>query len=346
VDDIVKGLAMNRFFSVFQKMDRSGQRTPTLNLAIPKFIVDEQALTDLDRQTIEFVLDKAKLPDGSDQEASRDKVRRQKGRTEGRTVIDAYRQINERAVAFHKFDTVEAEQYRKLYIEIVHARRTRELQIILLTSALAGEGKSITALNLAITSAAAGDQHGVLLVDTDLRKPSIHRYLGIHPRCGLSDYLLGDTEYSQIFFKTQIPGLTIIAAGRRVSNPTTLLASTRMEQLFRDIKSQKQYSSIILDSSPVLLTSESKVLLQYVDTTILVVRAKKTPTEVISQTIKILGEENVLGCVLNGVTFSDFPLYNYYYNNNYYNSGSINDSKALPAAFSESEGNETMLVDE
>ena len=143
-------------------------------MEIPKFIVDEQALTDLDRQTIELVWDKVELPDGSDQGVSREKARRKKGRTEDRTVIDVYRQINERVVAFHKFDTVEAEQYRKLYIEIVHARRTRELQTLLLTSALAGEGKSISALNLAITSAAAGDQHGVLLVDTDLRKPSIH----------------------------------------------------------------------------------------------------------------------------------------------------------------------------
>ena len=82
---------MNRFFSALQKMDRTGKRTPTLNMAIPKFIVDEQALTDLDRQTIELVLDKVELPDDSDQGVSRAKARRKKGRTEDRTVIDAYR---------------------------------------------------------------------------------------------------------------------------------------------------------------------------------------------------------------------------------------------------------------
>src|SRR5439155_11224826 len=143
----------------------------------------------------------------------------------------------------------------------------------------------------------------------------------------------------------QIPTHTIIAAGRRVSNPTALLASTRMEQLFRDIKSQKQYNSIILDSSPVLLSSESKGLLQYVDAAILVVRAKKTPAEVVSQTIKILGEENILGCVLNGVTSSDFPLYNYYYSKDYYNNLQINGPKNLPAELSNRERHETMLVD-
>ena len=336
---------MNRLFSALHKMDHTGKRTPTLNLAIPKFIVDEQALTDLDRQAIELVLDKLELLDKGDQGVGRAQARKKKRRPENLKAVDDNRRINERVVAFHKFDTVAAEQYRKLYIEIAQARRTRELKTLLMTSALAGEGKSISALNLAITGAAHEGSQGILLIDTDLRKPSIHTYLGIHPKCGLTDYLLGDVECSHIFCKTQIPGLTIIAAGRRGSNPTTLLASTRMEQLFRDIKSQKQYSSIILDSSPALLTSETKGLLQYVDTAILVVRAKKTPAEVVSQTIKILGEENILGCVLNGITSSDFPLFNYYYNKDYYHNMQINGSRTLPAELSDREGHETMLVD-
>ena len=86
----------------------------------------------------------------------------------------------------------------------------------------------------------------------------------------------------------------------------------------RDVKSQQQYSDIILDSSPVLLTSESKSLLQYVDTSIFIVRAKKTPAEVVLQAIKMLGKENILGCVLNGVTASDFFYYDYYHNTDYY----------------------------
>src|SRR5206468_2585892 len=138
-------------------------------------------------------------------------------------------------------------------------------------------------------------------IDADLRQPSLHQYLDIHPKWGLSDYLLGDVEYTHIFVKTQIPGLTMIAAGSRSSNPTALLGSTRMEQLFRDVKSQKEYSSIILDASPVLLTSEPKGLLQYVDTAILVVRATKTSAEAVSHAIKILGEENIFGCVFNAV---------------------------------------------
>jgi len=308
---------MNRLFSALHKIHHTGKRTPTLNAELPKFVVDEQTLTNLDSQTIELVLDKPELPDDGDQEVVRVKARRKKRRTENLKSIHEYRRIREHVVTFHQFDTVSAEQYRKLYTEISHGRRTHELQTLLITSALAGEGKSISALNLAITSAAAADQHGVLLIDTDFRKPSIHKYLGIYPKWGLADYLWGDAEYSQIFFKTQIPGLTIISAGRKRSNPLALLASTRMEQFVRDIKSQKQYSHIILDSSPVLLTSEPKSLLRHVDTTILIVRAKNTPAEVVSQAIKILGKENILGCVLNGITSDDFSSYPYYYSQDY-----------------------------
>jgi receptor protein-tyrosine kinase/non-specific protein-tyrosine kinase len=187
-----------------------------------------------------------------------------------------------------------------------------------MTSALAEEGKSLSALNLAITSAAAGDQDQVLLIDADLRQPSIHQYLGVHPTYGLADYLRGDVESARIFVRTPIPGLTIIAAGSRVRHPTGLLTSPRMEQLFRDVKAQKQYSSIILDSSPVLLTAESKGLLQYADTAILVVHASKTPREMVLQAIKTLGEENVLGCVLNSLTSIDYSYCCHNYGKNYY----------------------------
>jgi protein-tyrosine kinase len=297
---------MSRLISTLRKMQETGQGTATLNSDFFKFFVDEHL------QTVEPVLDKQELPDNGGQGRGQAKVRTNKRRPEQRRAIEVYSRINERVVALHQFDTVAAEQYRKLYIEIVQARRTRELQTLLLTSALAGEGKSISALNLAIIGAAHESSHGVLLIDTDLRQPSLHQYLGIRPKWGLADYLLGDVDYSQICFKTQIPGLTVIAAGRRANNPTELFASMRMEHLFRDVKSQKQYSSIILDSSPVLLTSEPKELLQYVDTTVLVVRARKTSAEAVLQAVKTLGEENVLGCVLNSVTSTDFSFHHYY----------------------------------
>ena len=309
---------MSKLLSALRKMQDTGKWLPTLAPEVPEKALDEPDLAELNGQATELVLDELALPNSGYQEVQRVQIRREKRRTENLKAFDKNRPINERVVASHKFDPVAAEQYRKLYIEIAQAKRTSELQTLLITSALAGEGKSISALNLAITSAAHEDQQGVLLIDTDLRNPNLHNYLGIHPKWGLTDYLLGDVEYPRIFCKTRIPGLMIIAAGRRTSDPTALLTSTRMEQFVRDMKAQKQYSYIILDTSPVLLTSEPKSLLQYVDTAILVVRAKKTPAAVVSQAIKILGEENILGCVLNGVTSSDLPFYHYSYSADYY----------------------------
>jgi len=309
---------MSKLLSALRKMQDTGKWPPTLVPEVSEQALDEPGRTECDGQATEIVLDELTLPDNGSQERPRVQIRRGKRRTENLNACATNGPIHEHVVASHQFDPVAAEQYRKLYIEIAQVKRTSELQTLLITSALAGEGKSISALNLAITSTAHEDQHGILLIDTDLRKPSLHSYLGIRPECGLTDYLLGDVEYSRILCKTRIPELTIIAAGRRTGDPTALLASTRMEQFIRDIKSQKQYSYIILDSSPVLLTSEPKRLLQYVDTAILVVRAKKTPAAVVSQVIKILGEENILGCVLNAVTSSDLPFYHYSYNADYY----------------------------
>jgi protein-tyrosine kinase len=309
---------MSRLLATLRKMHHTGKWTPTLGLEVPDTVLHEPVLPKRNHEAIDRVLAKLALPDSGSEGLERAQAKREKSHTEPLKTIEGDTYIDERVMAFPQFASGAAEQYRKLYIEIVQARRLRELQTLLITSAVAGEGKSLSALNLAITCATTGDQHGVLLIDTDLRRPSIHNYLSIHPKYGLADYLLGDVEYSQICFQTQIPGLTVISAGRMVSNPTALLASKRIGQLIREVKSQQQYSDIILDSSPVLLTSESKSLLQYVDTTILIVRAKKTPTEVVLQAIKMLGEENILGCVLNGVTASDFFYYDYYHNTNYY----------------------------
>jgi capsular exopolysaccharide synthesis family protein len=309
---------MSKLLSALRKMQDTGKWTPTLAPEVSEPALDEPDRIELHSQATELVSAELALSDSGYQEVPRAQMRREKRHPENPKAFDRNRPINERLVASYQFDPVAAEQYRKLYIEIAQAKRTSEIQTLLITSALAGEGKSISALNLAITSAAHADQHSVLLIDADLRKPALHNYLGIRPECGLTDYLLGDVEYSRIFCKTRIPGLIVITAGGRTSDPAALLASTRMEQFVRNTRSQKQYNYIILDTSPVLLTSEPKSLLQYVDTAILVVRAKKTPAAVVSQVIKILGEENILGCVFNGVTSSDLPFYHYSYSADYY----------------------------
>lgn len=303
---------MNKLLSTLRKMQQTDKWPSGLAPEVLERAPAEDTLRVFAERSTQDILAEIELLDHG-YEGEWAKVGRAEKRQESVPATPQHGRIDERVVAFEQFDAVAAEQYRKLYIELVHAGRVRALRTLLITSALAAEGKSLSALNLAITGATTGEHHGVLLIDTDFRKPSIPTYLGLQPRWGLADYLQGNVAYGDIFSKTQIPGLTLVAAGRRVSNPTTLIASAKMRQFVQDIRSETHYGHIIFDSSPVLSTSEPKALIQYVDATLLVVHAGKTPRDMVVQAMRTLGEENILGCVLNGLSPADFRHYRYYY---------------------------------
>jgi non-specific protein-tyrosine kinase len=189
---------------------------------------------------------------------------------------------------------------------------------LLITSALAGEGKTTTALNLAITMAASAGEGEVLLVETDFRRPEVQQCLGTRAEAGLADYLLEDVDISRLFITTPIPGLTVVPMGKRVENPTALVTSRKMEQFFQAVAVQERYRYILLDSSPVLLTSETKALALHADAVILVVHAGKTPREMIVKAIDIVGAESILGCVFNSITAFDSHAFRYYYSAEYF----------------------------
>jgi capsular exopolysaccharide synthesis family protein len=197
----------------------------------------------------------------------------------------------------------------------------RELRTLLICSALEHEGKSLTALNLATIIASQGGEQGALLVETDFRRPRVQHMLGTQPEGGLSDYILGDIGYERIFVPSPIPRLTVVHAGQWVENPMLLLNSQKMAQFFERINALSQYSHVILDTSPIILTSEPTAFIDHVDAALLVVHAKKTPREIVLQAIDILGEEKILGCVFNGVTAMDTRNYRYHYRSDYYLSG-------------------------
>jgi Mrp family chromosome partitioning ATPase len=128
------------------------------------------------------------------------------------------------------------------------------------------------------------------------------------------------------FVQAQSPlllGIVRSYPGKQVKNPAVLLNSERLQQFFCEIKAQNQYRYVILDSSPILLTSDPSALTQQVDAAILVVRAGKTPRKVVLQAIETLGADNILGCVFNGVTSTDSYDYHYYYSTEYYPSTKI-----------------------
>ncbi|HYE71476.1 MAG TPA: XrtA-associated tyrosine autokinase [Aquabacterium sp.] len=147
--------------------------------------------------------------------------------------------------------------------------------LIMVTSAMSGEGKSYTSINLAMSIAAELD-HTVMLVDADVARPSILRMLGLPPGPGLLDLLEGQAEMSQVLQRTNIDKLTLLPSGSPHPRATELLASDAMRQLLDDIATRYHDRIVIFDSPPLLLTTESRVLASHMGQIVIVVNAGKT----------------------------------------------------------------------
>ncbi len=206
-----------------------------------------------------------------------------------------------------------AEEYRKLRAKIFKATEKNFKNTLMVTSAQPGEGKTVTAINLAVTMAREID-HTVLLIDADLRKPSVHRYLGIDPHYGLSDYLRGRKSLSEVLVKTGIGKLILLPAGTPPENPAELIASERMRNLVQEVKDRYRDRYIICDTPPLLAAAESLSICDYVDGVIVVIKAGATDAKTARQGISLLRDYNVLGAVLNNVQKNaSHNRYPYYY---------------------------------
>jgi receptor protein-tyrosine kinase/non-specific protein-tyrosine kinase len=170
---------------------------------------------------------------------------------------------------------------------------------ILVTSSIPHEGKSITALNLAVSLAQEYD-HTVLLIDADFRRPSIHRYLGIEQRKGFADCILNEAQIEEVIIPTGIGRLSVLTAGREVPNPVELFASQKTEALIADIKNRYQDRFIIFDSPPVLPFAEARTLAHLVDGVLFVVKEQLASQNNIKEAIDALK-----GCGLLGMVYND-----------------------------------------
>ncbi|MDW7711874.1 MAG: polysaccharide biosynthesis tyrosine autokinase [Deferrisomatales bacterium] len=169
---------------------------------------------------------------------------------------------------------------------------------LLITSSIPGEGKTFTAVNLAVSFAQVVNRT-VLLVDADLRKPSIHRLMGVDSCLGLSDYLLQQAEIPDVLFNPGVERLTLLPAGTRVPNSTELLGSPRMEALVSELKDRYPERFIIFDASALLVTADPLVFTRYIDGILLVVEAERTPKADIQRSIKLLEGKPFMGMVYN-----------------------------------------------
>ena len=195
----------------------------------------------------------------------------------------------------------ETEIYRILRSQILHRCEEGDYgKTIMVTSAVPQEGKTVTAINLAMTLAREFSQTA-LLVDCDFRSQQIHKTLCYESKRGLADYLLHDTPFSDIVVWPNIEKLTIISGGRPIGASSELLGSPGMRQLIADMKSRYPERFVIFDSPPVLTCSDTLALAPLVDGVVVVVRADKTSRTDILKALDMLPRDKILGLVLNQI---------------------------------------------
>ncbi|MDP3903295.1 MAG: XrtA-associated tyrosine autokinase [Methylococcaceae bacterium] len=171
--------------------------------------------------------------------------------------------------------------------------------LILITSSVPGEGKTFTAINLALSIANERDKK-VLLIDADVARPSVSKTLGIQSSPGLIEYLEGqDVEFSDIVLKTNMPGLRIIPAGKQHKHSTELLASNRMVLLAQQLSNRYPDRIVIFDSPPLLAATQGQVLAELVGQVVLVIEAETTPQSMVMESASRLASCDVVFTVLN-----------------------------------------------
>ncbi len=204
-----------------------------------------------------------------------------------------------------------AESYRALRTSLLLSHLGAPPKVIMVTSALPQEGKSTTSINCAVVLAQKGIR--VLLIDCDLRRPSIHKTLGMGPRSGLSNVLTGSVTLKQaITVAPTLPNLDVLPAGTPPPNPAELLASTNMRDVLAELR--EKYDHIVLDTPPTLSVTDAVVLSPRADAIVLVIRSGSTTKQALRRSRDILMQVNarVSGVLLNAVDLSS-PDYYYYY---------------------------------
>jgi non-specific protein-tyrosine kinase len=208
-------------------------------------------------------------------------------------------------------DSREMDRYKVIRTQIAQRMRANGWNTLMITSALPGEGKSLTAINLAATFAKEVNQT-VLLVDADLRLQKIHRYLGYESKVGLVDYLVDDYPLKEMVVWPGIEKLTIISGGRTIQDSTELLGSPKMISLMREMKSRYKERFILLESPPIHGCPDTLAFAPLVDAIVMVVESGRTSVDEVKKALEMIPKEKFLGFILNRHT-STMKDYGSYY---------------------------------
>jgi capsular exopolysaccharide synthesis family protein len=211
----------------------------------------------------------------------------------GNTAADA----NRRRISLLEPESFIAEQFRMLRSRIDALALETPLKTIAVTSAHAGEGKSNISINLAVVTAMSV-AHKVLLIDCDLRRPTVHRSLGIDPQLGLAEVLMGRCTASEAIVKVEGTNLDLLGVRLQPQNPSELLGSRAMRDLLAELSGR--YDRIILDTPATLGLPDSKIVAGLCDGYLMVVRAGETAREEVEAALEVLDRRRAVGLVLNG----------------------------------------------
>ncbi len=209
-----------------------------------------------------------------------------------------------------------SEQYKMLREQVKRLRAESGIRSFSVSSPIKRDGKTTVAVNLA-AALSLDYEEKVLLIDGDLRAPSIHRYFNVLASPGLADYLAANSKMKlkDMVQETFVPGLSILPSGKPSRLASELLAKERMRQVMEEAQAEFPGYHIIIDSPPILSTPDPLVIARYVDGVLLVMRAGKTPRDYLTKALQSLNSNKVMGVVLNGADLGISSKY-YYYSTN------------------------------
>lgn len=220
--------------------------------------------------------------------------------------------VDSRIIAYFDPKALITEQYKILRTNILSLGKHKPLKVIVVTSAIHSEGKTITTLNLAVTLARSTQKVKVLLIDADMRRGRIERYLGSQSTVGLSEVLMGTANVEDVLFKVDIENLTFLSCGSVPENPAELLGSDKMSRFLDDMK--KQFDYIFIDTPPIIPVTDAGIVGSLADGVIMVIQAGRTQRGIVQRAGELLNQAHAktFGYVLTNIEYH-LPEYIYRY---------------------------------
>lgn len=206
--------------------------------------------------------------------------------------------LRSRHIIYGDADRVGLTAYKMLRTQVLQRMNARGWNALAITSPAPDDGKTLTSINLSISLARELNQT-VLLVDMDLRNPSVHKRFGLASEKGIGDYLLGNAQMNEVLINPGIDRLVIMPGRASLENSSEVLASTAMGSLVQELKSRYPSRMVIFDLPPVLSADDALAFAPFVDAFLLVLRDGKTTTKELEHTMEIMKDAPIIGTVLN-----------------------------------------------